>query len=881
MNAFQEVVRWAIRLPPWQSDAVRRLFSQNHLSAQDTEEILLMLKEAHGIKSEATPVPTPRPALETDFPLTPNAAWTTVLKAMRNLKNVNALIPNQILKFADEGLTVIYGDNATGKSGYSRVLKRACRARGEERPILPNLYADRVPPEPAGCTFDISAGGRDASVEWRAGQPSPDCLAEIAVFDSLCARVYVDEANEVFYLPYGLDIFEKLASLCSSLRIRIQRELPQIEPLPAGFLRAIEGTRVGVVAGALDHNTHVEGLKQLGHLSSSDESRRQELETRIAQFKATGPEAKAADLRRRKARGDRVLTAVALIEERVSDQKARELRDSCLAARSAAEAARLASDRDFAKEPLPGVGSGPWRDMFEAARKYSEQAGYTGLPFPVMQEGSRCVLCQQVLNEEAAQRLRRFDDFVRHNIQQIATQKRTCFEAALKSISEIDLRPESVDAETLAEIREDDPEAARMVAEFLESARLRVQAITTACGTGQWSALPPLGSSPTDPISTLLHRLESTAAEFDALIRPAEMAKLETEFKELSAKRQLAANEDIVRKQISRLQLRHRLEECIGATDTTKITITGRNLMDKAVTKALRSALNREFQALGLDHLKLRIIESGRKGALFHKLALDARRFPNATLSEVLSEGEQQIIALASFLAELDASPHRFGIVFDDPVCSLDHLWRERVAARLVEEAKKRQVVIFTHDIVFLVDVQNAADRAGVKTLAQTVVRGAGGVGRCLSEGALPWCAMTVRERISCLRKLLQEAEKTFTKGGALDEYRGQAGEFYDRLRASWERAVEEVVFGDVVQRFRNSVKTQQLRCVTFLDADYENIEAGMTKCSRCIPAHDDARARNAPPPPPDELKRDLEALNAFVKNLREKQAETQKRRRR
>jgi hypothetical protein len=41
------------------------------------------------------------------------------------------------------------------------------------------------------------------------------------------------------------------------------------------------------------------------------------------------------------------------------------------------------------------------------------------------------------------------------------------------------------------------------------------------------------------------------------------------------------------------------------------------------------------------------------------------------------------------------------GIVFDDPVSSLDHMRREQIARRLAREAKVRQVNVFTHDLAF------------------------------------------------------------------------------------------------------------------------------------------------------------------------------------
>jgi ATPase subunit of ABC transporter with duplicated ATPase domains len=70
--------------------------------------------------------------------------------------------------------------------------------------------------------------------------------------------------------------------------------------------------------------------------------------------------------------------------------------------------------------------------------------------------------------------------------------------------------------------------------------------------------------------------------------------------------------------------------------------------------------------------------------------------------SLILSEGEQKVIALADFLAESRLSVVNKGIIFDDPVNSLDEERKSNIAERLVKEALIKQVIIFTHDLVFL-----------------------------------------------------------------------------------------------------------------------------------------------------------------------------------
>ncbi|MEJ7393557.1 AAA family ATPase, partial [Staphylococcus saprophyticus] len=86
------------------------------------------------------------------------------------------------------------------------------------------------------------------------------------------------------------------------------------------------------------------------------------------------------------------------------------------------------------------------------------------------------------------------------------------------------------------------------------------------------------------------------------------------------------------------------------------------------------------------------------------------------------SEGEQKALSLAFFLAEISSMDNTGGIILDDPVSSFDQGRREYVAKRLIEEASNRQIVIFTHDIVFFHTLGNFAKQKNV-SITQNVVR--------------------------------------------------------------------------------------------------------------------------------------------------------------
>ena len=224
-----------------------------------------------------------------------------------------------------------------------------------------------------------------------------------------------------------------------------------------------------------------------------------------------------------------------------------------------------------------------------------------------------------------------------------------------------------------------------------------------------------------------------------------------------------------------------------------------------------------------------------------------------------MSEGEQRAIAIGSFLAEVNISGEKGGIVFDDPMSSLDHRRRERVAARLVAEAQKRQVIIFTHDIFFLNLLMSESERLRVPAAQQALVRRPQGYG--VVEQDLPFEGMNTAARIGHLRAMHQDIAKLH-KNGDEPEHRKQTVEAYFLLRLAWEHAVEEVLLRTVVVRFRKGVSTQRLAEVVVEDGDYRQIDQGMTKCSNY--AHDKALIGGVAVPDPDELLNDINALEKW-----------------
>ena len=139
MDVLAEILGWSKDRPEWQRDALRRLVLAGELDNADIEALTEICKSVYGLAAEQTVVNLGKEHL----PEKGASAGRVNVHSIYHKRGVNALAADQILNFG-LGLTVVYGDNAAGKSGYTRIFKSACRARGTED-ILGNVLS-RTPP---------------------------------------------------------------------------------------------------------------------------------------------------------------------------------------------------------------------------------------------------------------------------------------------------------------------------------------------------------------------------------------------------------------------------------------------------------------------------------------------------------------------------------------------------------------------------------------------------------------------------------------------------------------------------------------------------------------------------------------------------------------
>ncbi|WP_438326979.1 AAA family ATPase [Burkholderia pseudomallei] len=851
MTIIQEIHAWSKDLAAWQRDAIARLYANRILSPQDLEDLYALAKSEVGIPDEDQREPSKLEDAEVAPQLNPTRLVQIV--AIKDLEHVNALVQGGRLPISRTGITAIYGENGAGKSGYSRVFKHACRARDRREPILPDARLDPKTAGAARAVFESLVDGNPVDFVWQYSVEPPEPLTDISIFDTHCARAYIDNHGDFAYVPYGLDILEGLVVVCNKLKTRATQEKTANAASDAAYAALVkEQTVVAEALKGIPGKTNQHDIEKLATLSPEEEERRTLLAKTLSEAE---PKVKARALRQKSSRlrglKERIETAVAV----VSDNKLGELRASIDKSNAAKRAAELAAE-EFKQTPgqLRGTGGDEWKALFDAARQFAS-ISHDGHQFPALPEDAPCPLCQNPLGTDGSKRLVRFDAFIKEKVEQAAKDARQVAVTAFNAVknAKLELLLDDALTQELAELDAALLSTCEAMQVGLKARQTEV--LQAAGGKVAWDAVPTISKNAQARLAETMEALETQAKALEASADEKARAAMVAERLELDARHKLNEVKKAVLEAIAKHEYCAKLQKCIDGMDTRGISRKSTELSRTLASQELADALNDELKKLKCHELQVIMKPESPGGRTQFKLTL---QLPGGGApGAILSEGEQRAIAIASFLAEIKLGKGRGGVVFDDPVSSLDHRRRWEVAERLVAESLSRQVIVFTHDIYFLCILEQKAQELGAELTTNYIRRTAAGFGAHSDE--LPFDVLGTKARIGRLRQMLQDVRKAH-KDGDEDTHRALTAQAYGDLRLAWERAVEEVLFNGVIQRFGEGVSTQRLKEVAVSDDDYRAIDAGMTKSSKF--EHDAAmRVGRLPVPQPDELGEDIEKL--------------------
>lgn len=772
------------------------------------------------------------------------------LETLGGVQNVNALATDQTIAF-NPRMTVLFGENGAGKTGYVRILKSVAAVRTVEA-IIGNI--DQPP----------GASGPQAAIEYRIGTGAKQPLAwngenglppltRIDIFDSRGVLLHVDQELTYIYTPSELALFRLTHEAIEQLKQRLEqareKTAPKGNPFVARFSR---DTSVFTKIESLGPSTDVTQLDALAAVREEEAAGLQPLRERVEALRST-----SSDARLQVATAERDLLRSLLNAVQAAEEFEEAAYADGLAAFQEAQARyKHATEEAFAGEDIPGVLSEAWREFIEAGERYLHDTRQVNYP----NAGEACSYCRQPLGEAAVSLVRKYRDYC-NNVLRKST------EAARVAVQEITSAIRALD---LARLAQD-----------LEKKRATFQAGTP---------LPPAFKRGADFVSRAV-RLQSSVMAFEPFADPefaaaitdtrrhgdsrlAEVMRTAEELSQQATSRKLALEQETakLRNLEARITLRELLPSIKAHVEAAKwadraSTIVGRisRIVGKSLTDASKVAgeqlLNQDFEKYfdseckALRAPKVLLDFPGRKGQPARRKSLADKH----KLSDVLSEGEQKVIALADFIAEALLRKRATPVIFDDPVTSLDYKRLEHVVARLVEMSRSRQIIVFTHNIWFTMELLNRFKDEREHCSYFNVSDNEGQRG-CISGGSHPRADTfnALRGKINVLIQEAGAATVAETREAVIERA-------YEFLRNVCEVIVETDLLQGVTQRYQPNVMLTKLPQIKAdrLPAAIAVITPIYERCCRYIRSHSQPLETLNVRPDIQELRRDWQEVQA------------------
>jgi hypothetical protein len=790
-TARKLLIDWANAQDHWVRSIVGEvLVARSDLSDQTVDAVYAAFLAEKHLSDEAPPVVPPLSVGDTAEEAPEELRFSSV----SSVGGVNALAAGQTITF-NPRLTLLFGENAAGKTGYVRMLKRLASVRAAE-PILGNILQPGSAAKPR-ATIEYVLNDAAFVIDWRdeAGVPP---FTRMSVFDARAVSLHVDDDLTYLFTPGDLALFRQVHEAVEGVKARLDRD--RNERLPKGNPFMPKFGRDPVVYAKIESlgpSTDVLEIERLGTVTPEEQAGLQALRDKVDALRP-----QSADSRTQLAASDRDLySALAEAAGKAVGFDWVGYNAAVARVQKASERSVAASERSFASDSLPGALGPTWNAFIQAGEAYLVEIGQESYPRP----DDKCPYCRQDLDEAALRLLRKYREF--------------CNNAPKRELdaSRADLRRRGSE---FAEVNVPalQPRVARRRESFTDPMAVPTTLATADSFLSEFAGvLAEVGAGRAVDVAVLAPLAAALKLAADGEAKKA--GELVATLRERAAEREKVLAEESVKLRTleNRLVLRTLLPEITAHVENAKWSSRSTALIDKRFPGLLRSLteqskiasehlLNQDFERLFLAECemlrapKVTLDFSGRKGqAARRKLLSTAHR-----LSAILSEGEQKVIALADFLAEVSLRRTASPIVFDDPVNSLDYKRLQYVVDRVVALSATRQTIVFTHNIWFAAELLARFEDKKDGCTYYNVLAEDGRVG-IVAPGTGPrWdTPKSIGARIN---ELVQSARKETGETRAALVEKG-----YELLRSWCEAFVEQELLGSVTRRYQPNVMMTRL----------------------------------------------------------------------
>jgi len=678
----------------------------------------------------------------------------------------------------------------------------------------------------------------------------------MAVFDGKCIPVYLNRSLSFSYQPYGFELFQALSSSLQGLQERLEADIQRArnqKPLIDDIFN--DETSIGKFVAGITAATKPEDLSKL---PTWDAKAQKALVDKIKERKGlqnVGQQSEVLHTRQQKLKA--LEDALVQAQSDLSPQNIRAYfglvqKFTQLKKKQTAKKGKTLEDYDIAE-----MQSDEWQKFIDAGEDYIRLAKEGGYP----SGDDVCIYCQQRLSR-GSQKL-------------IQLYRKLFTEEETSDIEDIEGKlNEALDDLKSSSFADDFPYAEEDFGKFLQkrtvtnafgvlrAADTLARKLATCLKNKQPQRLNQVKAS------GVIASVRKARAGVEAKTRALEETQRNLFRKSRELDRAIAELQDAQKLSKHRAEVEKyiEIERWVASADplqTSKLnTKPATDLGKRAWRELVSESFKERFQheAASLDTPAVNLEFRGEYGSQIRAKNLEGL----GEIDQFLSEGEQKAVALADFFAELSMQHEQAAVIFDDPATSFDHDRKERIAKRIVRESESRQIVVFTHDLMFASYLHDQVENAdgnidSAKAAFHDLRSEANQVGVITANyypGSIKFDAyiQKVEAKLREVEALTGEARADGTRN------------VYGMLRRAVEKAVEERIFGRVITRWSDQIQMYNATRASLSREKLNKAKQLHEEFSRYIVAHDqsDEMAQHATPDIA-RLKADLEQVKEIA----------------
>jgi energy-coupling factor transporter ATP-binding protein EcfA2 len=839
-----EVKRFADELPYWAKFLAEKVLSGNNISENDIDISYSFLLEELKLKDE-----TVKPKIEINFNDSDISDYKSdlLLARIENVEGVNALVENQIIEF-NPNLTIIYGTNGSGKSGYVRLMKDVFYSKVKEV-ILSNVHTNVNKAIDAKFTFKSN----NTEISLTHVEKTRNEFQQFAVFDGKGLFQQLAGRNEFEFRPAGLTFFAEYTNAINRVEQKLNIEISN-KQTSNDFAIWFDGeSEIKTFVQGLNAKTKIEDLKKYTPFSDENANKKTELQKQYDELLliSKGKEREIAKLENIKRLLNDNKQTLEELNRAFTTESLLKVKETIIDYNNKQATAKAEGIESFKTDKIEGIGTAEWKNFITAAEVFAKKQK---IAYP--SNGDNCILCQQPLSLDAEKLIANYWIFIKSVAEGNAKQAQDKLDKAKQFYDNLKFDIFSDNDILTTWLKEKYPNELDLLRKKLTELKTFSQTIVSDIQTKTGNERKMLSIS--------LEQHNSIEIEIVTKISSLKNDEQSKQLEELRKEKTLLEHKEKFNSHFSKFELYINNQIWVEKAKKSnfakcKITDTEKVLSDKYFNQKYINTFNDECQKLN-GNFGINIDCKGNAGKSNRQLKLKGKS-PN----DILSEGEQKVIAIADFLSEMQLSEVNRGLIFDDPVNSLDEKRKDVIAKRLVELSDTKQSIVFTHDLVFVYALISHCTELNRNNTCHWIENRDSIPGYVWLNNS-PSYEKEYRNA-NPVKKHYDEAKKTDCSP-MQREYFVKAG--FTALRTCYEVLVINDLFCNVVQRFSERVSVDSLSSVYFDSAIINELQESFGQCCRYMEGHSHSDKFAYQKPELNNLNDEIQRYEAIKKKIKD-----------